>query len=116
MLKEAASAGDHHDYALSHLPARLSRTDATLTTAMRDILAAASQELIEAEPAGVIGAAPGEHRAAPFRDAQRASPEVVVDTGGRCRDRDPETVHCPPVTMKCENHLNDLNRRKPCGR
>jgi hypothetical protein len=38
----------NHEFALSDLAARLAGTDATLTTAIRDILAAALQELIEA--------------------------------------------------------------------
>ena len=49
-----------HEFALSDLAARLAGTDATLTTAIRDILAAALQELIEAELTSAIGAAPGE--------------------------------------------------------
>lgn len=48
------------EFALSDLAARLTGTDATLTTALRDVLAAALQELIEAELIATIGAAPGE--------------------------------------------------------
>jgi len=59
----------NHEFALSDLAARLTGTDATLTTALRDILAAALQELIEAELTGVIGAAPGERT--PDRLTQR---------------------------------------------
>ena len=51
----------NHEFALSDLAARLVGTDATLTTAIREILAAAVQELIEAELTAKIGAAPGEH-------------------------------------------------------
>ncbi len=50
----------NYEFALSDLAARLAGTDATLTTAIRDILAAALQELIEAELTSAIGAAPGE--------------------------------------------------------
>jgi putative transposase len=50
----------NHEFALSDLAARLAGTDATLSTAIRDILAAAIQELIEAQLTSVIGAAPGE--------------------------------------------------------
>ncbi len=50
----------NHEFALSDLAARLAGTDATLTTAIRDILAAALQELIEAELTSTNGAAPGE--------------------------------------------------------
>ena len=49
-----------HEFALSDLAARLSGTDASLSTALRDILAAALQELIEAQLTATIGAAPGE--------------------------------------------------------
>lgn len=49
-----------HDSALSDLAARLAGSDASLTSSLRDILAAALQDLIEAELTSVIGAAPGE--------------------------------------------------------
>ena len=58
-----------HESAFSELAARLAGTDPTLTTSLRDILAAALQELIEAELTAVIGAAPGERTA--DRTAQR---------------------------------------------
>ena len=58
-----------HESALSDLAARLAGTDATLTGSLRDILAAALQELIEAELTATIGAAPGERT--PERTAQR---------------------------------------------
>ncbi|MGE3689378.1 MAG: IS256 family transposase, partial [Acidimicrobiia bacterium] len=57
-----------HDSALSALAARLAGTDASLTSSLRDILAAALQELIEAELTSTIGAAPGERT--PERVAQ----------------------------------------------
>ena len=50
-----------HEFALSDLAARLAGTDASLSTALRDILSTALQELIEAELTTVIGASPGEH-------------------------------------------------------
>ena len=50
-----------HEFALSDLAARLTGTDATLSTSLRDILTVALQELIEAELTATIGAAPGEH-------------------------------------------------------
>jgi putative transposase len=59
----------NYEFALSDLAARLGGSDATLTTAIRDILAAALQELIEAELTATIGAAPGEHT--PTRSALR---------------------------------------------
>lgn len=49
-----------HESALSELSSRLLGTDATLTSSIADILAAALQELIEAELTATIGAAPGE--------------------------------------------------------
>jgi len=58
-----------HETAFSELAARLAGTDPTLTTSLRDILAAALQELIEAELTALIGAAPGEQTAE--RTAQR---------------------------------------------
>jgi putative transposase len=58
-----------HECALSDLAARLAGTDSTLTTSIREILAAALQELIEAELTTTIGAAPGEH--SPARTALR---------------------------------------------
>lgn len=58
-----------HESAFSELAARLAGTDPSLTTSLRDILAAALQELIEAELTAVIGAAPGERTA--DRTAQR---------------------------------------------
>jgi transposase-like protein len=57
------------DSALSDLAARLAGTDPSLSTSLRDILAAALQELIEAELTTLIGAAPGERT--PERLAQR---------------------------------------------
>jgi len=50
----------NYEFALSDLAARLAGTDATLTTSLLDILAAALQELIEAELTSTIGAAHGE--------------------------------------------------------
>ena len=58
-----------NEFALSDLAARLAGTDATLTTALRDIVTAALQELIEAELSASIGAASGERT--PDRTALR---------------------------------------------
>lgn len=49
-----------HEFALSDLAARLTGSDASLSTALREILATALQELIETELTSVIGAASGE--------------------------------------------------------
>lgn len=71
-----------HEFALSDLAARLSGTDATLSTALRDILTAALQELIEAELTATIGAAPGER--SPERVTQRNGhrPKLVSTPAG----------------------------------
>jgi transposase-like protein len=57
------------EFALSDLAARLAGADATLTTALREIVTAALQELIEAELTSTIGAASGERT--PDRTALR---------------------------------------------
>jgi putative transposase len=59
----------HYESALSDLSELLTGTDATLASSLADILAAAMQELIEAELTGRIGAEPGER--SPTRLAQR---------------------------------------------
>ena len=59
----------NHEFALSDLAARLSGSDSSLSTALRDILATALQELIETELTSVIGAASGERT--PDRLTQR---------------------------------------------
>ena len=59
----------HYESALSDLAELLSGTDATLASSLADILAAAMQELIEAELTGTIGADHGERT--PTRLAQR---------------------------------------------
>ncbi|MFT3851349.1 MAG: IS256 family transposase [Ilumatobacteraceae bacterium] len=71
-----------HEFALSDLAARLTGSDATLSTSLRDILAAAIQELIEAELTATIGAAPGEHT--PERTALRNGhrPKLVSTPAG----------------------------------
>ncbi len=58
-----------NEFAVSDLAARLLGTDASLSTSLRDIVAAAIQELIEAELTARIGAAHGERT--PDRVAQR---------------------------------------------
>lgn len=72
----------NHEFAVSDLAARLVGTDASLSTSLRDILAAALQELIEAELTARIGAAPGERSA--DRTAQRNGhrPKLVSTPGG----------------------------------
>ena len=71
-----------HEFAVSDLAARLVGSDATLSTSLRDILAAALQELIEAELTTTIGAAPGERSAE--RTAQRNGhrPKLVSTPAG----------------------------------
>src|SRR4051794_11447012 len=71
-----------YESAVSDLAERLAGTDASLSTALRDILAAALQELIEAELTAVIGAARGEH--SPERRALRNGhrPKLVSTPAG----------------------------------
>ena len=71
-----------HDSALSDLAARLAGSDASLSTSLREILAAALQELIEAELTTTIGAAHGERT--PDRVAQRNGhrPKLLSTPGG----------------------------------
>jgi putative transposase len=71
-----------HEFAVSDLAARLVGSDATLSTSLRDILAAALQELIEAELTTTIGAALGERSAE--RTAQRNGhrPKLVSTPAG----------------------------------
>ena len=57
------------DSALSDLAARLAGSDSSLSTSLRDILAAGLQELIWADLTSTVGAAPGEHT--PDHTAQR---------------------------------------------
>ncbi len=59
----------HDQSAMHQLAERLQDGDATLTTSIADILAAALQELIEAELTGQIRAEHGERT--PFRTAHR---------------------------------------------
>jgi transposase-like protein len=72
----------NHEFALSDLAARLAGTDASLSTALRDILATALQELIETELTATIGAGPGERT--PERVAQRNGhrPKLISTPGG----------------------------------
>lgn len=71
-----------YESALSELSSRLIGTDSTLTTSLSDILAAALQELIEAELTATIGAAPGERTEA--RTAQRNGhrPKLLTTPAG----------------------------------
>jgi putative transposase len=71
-----------HEFALSDLAARLTGTDATLSTALRDILAAALQELIEAELTATIGAAPGERTAVRVTQRNGHRPKLVSTPAG----------------------------------
>ena len=71
-----------YESALSELATRLTGSDATLSTSLRDIVAAALQELIEAELTETIGAAPGERT--PERVTQRNGhrPKLVSTPAG----------------------------------
>jgi hypothetical protein len=76
-----------HEFALSDLAARLTGSDASLSTSLRDILAAALQELSEGKLTAATGAAPGEHDSERTALRKRAQPEAGVLPGGRCRGR-----------------------------
>ena len=80
----------NHEFALSDLAARLAGTDASLSTSLRDILAAALQELIEAELTSVIGAGHGERTSERVNQRNGHRPKLLStpagDAGsGRCR-------------------------------
>jgi len=72
----------NREFALSDLASRLAGSDATLSTSLREILAVALQELIEAQLTSEIGAAPGERT--PDRLAQRNGhrPKLVSTPAG----------------------------------
>ena len=83
-----------YESALSDLAARLSDGDHTLTSALRDILAAALQDLIEAELTAKIGAAPGERTPSGWRNATGTAPSssplppAISRSASRSSDRD----------------------------
>ena len=72
----------NYESALSELGERLTGTDPSLSTSIAEILAAAIQELVEAELTARIGAAPGERT--PARVAQRNGhrPKLVSTPAG----------------------------------
>ncbi len=72
----------NHEFAVSDLAARLVGTDASLSTSLRDILAAALEELIEAELTARIGAAPGERTADRVAQRNGHRPKLVSTPGG----------------------------------
>ncbi len=71
-----------YESALSDLATRLTGTDASLTTSLRDIVAAALQELIEAELTATIGAAPGERTPARVTQRNGHRPKLVSTPAG----------------------------------
>ncbi len=71
-----------YEFALSDLAARLTGTDASLSTALRDILTVALQELIEAELTATIGAAPGERSLDRVTQRNGHRPKVVSTPAG----------------------------------
>ncbi len=71
-----------HEFALSDLAARLSGTDASLSTSLRDILTVALQELIEAELTATIGAAHGERTTERVTQRNGHRPKLVSTPGG----------------------------------
>jgi putative transposase len=88
-------------------------TDASLTTSMADILAAALQELIEAELTGTIGAEHGRAHPDPVAQRNGHRTQAAVDPG-----RDLE-VGIPKLRKgsffpSCSNRAGGSTRR--CGR
>ena len=71
-----------YESALSDLAARLAGTDASLTTSLRDILAAALQELIEADLTATIGAAHGERTSERVTQRNGHRPKLVSTPAG----------------------------------
>ncbi len=72
----------NHEFALSDLAARLVGTDATLSTAIGEIVAAAVQELIEAELTAKIGAAPGERTSERLTQRNGHRPKLLSTPAG----------------------------------
>ncbi len=70
------------EFALSDLAARLAGTDASLSTSLRDILAAALQELIEAELTSVIGAGHGERSSERVNQRNGHRPKLLSTPAG----------------------------------
>ena len=71
-----------NEFALSDLAARLLGTDASLSTSLREILAVALQELVEAELTAKIGAAPGERTAERVTQRNGHRPKLISTPGG----------------------------------
>lgn len=71
-----------HEFALSDLAARLTGTDATLSTSLREILTAALQELIEAELAATIGAGHGERTSERVTQRNGHRPKLLSTPAG----------------------------------
>ena len=71
-----------YESALSELSSRLIGTDSTLTTSLSDILAAALQELIEAELTATIGAAPGERTDSRLAQRNGHRPKLLMTPAG----------------------------------
>ncbi len=79
-----------HEFALSDLAARLLVTDASLSTLLRDILAVALQELIEAELTATIGAAAGERTSERVTQRNGHRPKLLSTPGGDVEIRIPK--------------------------
>src|SRR6056297_2173752 len=71
-----------YESALSELSSRLIGTDSTLTTSLSDILAAALQELIEAELTATIGAGPGERTNSRLAQRNGHRPKLLTTPAG----------------------------------
>jgi putative transposase len=103
----------HYESAIDDIATRLQGTDASLTTSIADILAAALQELIEAELTGTIGAEPGER--SPARTAQRNGhrPKLLSTPAGDLDVGIPK-LRKAASSPSCSSRAGGSTRR--CGR
>lgn len=102
-----------NEFALSDLAARLSGSDASLTTALRDILATALQELIEAELTATIGAAPGERSLERVTQRNGHRPKLVSTPAGDVELGIPK-LRQGSFSQSCWSRAGGSTRR--CGR
>ena len=85
-----------HEFALSDLAARLTGTDASLSTSLRDILTVALQELIEAELTATIGAGPGERTIDRVTQRNGHRPKLVSTPGDQQLQGTHDLLHHAP--------------------
>ena len=103
-----------YESALSELSSRLIGTDSTLTTSLSDILAAALQELIEAELTATIGAAPGERTDNRLAQRNGHRPKLLTTPAGDVDLAIPKLRAGHRSSRSCSNRAVGSTRR--CGR